>query len=266
MKNIHFPIIILICLLVFTSCGDKKSDKPFLKIIPEDIFIQTYTGEKIVFTIHVLSDYKLTNLVITKKHPGEQESTVLDSAINLMNLNYEWAFRSPNDIEEDLEIFFKVTNEKGYQTVTKRILVFQGKKLEETTGLKIYSGNSGLPSAFNLVTLQPMALSADSALRDIQEYQADTSFTNLSHKWVSPSGCRFVKLNGFDYANASGASAKAGYQIGTVLTEIANIAIGDVYIIKVVRLPVETYAVVKINNIIDNEGRSNDFYEFSVKK
>lgn len=266
MKTFRFISFVLIGLF-FIRCNDKQSDKPFIVVLPDNSNIQAYTDDKIVFSVKVLSDFRLTNFTITKQYKGESELIILDSVINAMNLNFQWSFHIPDDVEEDFYLRFKVTNENGYQSVATKILIFNGKKFEETTGLKMYSANSGLPSAFNLVTLQLLPISTDSTGRDIQEFQADTSFTNLSYKWISPSGCRFVKLNGFDYSNASGSSAKAGYEVGIPLSEVANIVIGDIYIIKIVRLQSESsYAVIKINNIIDSEGRNNDFYEFSVKK
>ncbi|NJK87255.1 MAG: hypothetical protein HC906_16025 [Bacteroidales bacterium] len=156
--------------------------------------------------------------------------------------------------EEKLTIYFKVTNENGYQSIGRRFLMFKGGKLTETTGLKLYSANSNMTSAYNLLTLEPQMINSDSLIRDIQEFQPDTSFTNLSLNWVSPSGCTFVRLNDFDYGNASGSTVKAGYQVGTKLTEIAGISVGNIFIIKVSRAPEETYVLLKINNIIDNQG------------
>lgn len=253
--------------IILFACGDKKTEKPFIIIYPEEMIIQAYNNEKMVFNIKVLSDYTLTRFIITKKYAGEQEITLLDSALYIKNFSYQWAFRTPADNTEDLYIYFKAINENGYQTIMGRTLRFYGNKFQEYTGLKMYSANSGNAAAFDLSNLVAMPLSADSLQRDIQEYQADTAYTHLSYKWVSPSKCQFVKFNDYDYGNASSTTAKSAFEAGIKLTEIANIKLNDIYIIKMPRLaPEEVYVVVKITNLIDYDGKANDFYEFSVKK
>lgn len=260
-------ILFVVVACMFSNCKEKENDYPFLNVLPDNIEIQAYAGEKVVFNIQVLSDFRLTQLLITQKFPGESETTIFDSSLNVNNFNFQWAFRAPADIEEDLYIYFKAINEKGFQTVIGKRLVFQGKRLDEFTGLKMYSANSGNTAAFNLETLQPVAVSADSLMRDIQESQTDTSNLHLSNKWVSPSGCEFVKFNTYDYGNASGVTARDAFNAGIKLTEIANIELNDIYIVKIHRLePNDIYAVIKITSIIDSEGKANDYYEFSVKK
>jgi hypothetical protein len=262
-----FLASIFLFFLFFLGCEDEKNKKPFIVIVPNDLEIQAYTNEKIVFTINVLSDYLLTSFVITKKFEGGSESVIFDSTLSTNNLTFQWAYTTPADIDEDLILYFKATNENGEQSVIGKRLIFSGKKFDETTGLKIYSANSGEAAALNLATLQPVALSADSTERDIQEFQADTVNTHLSKIWISPSGCEFVRFNDYDYGNASSSSARDAFQAGIQLSEIANIVIGDVIIVNITRLaPEEVYAVVKITGLIDPDGKNNDFYEISVKK
>ncbi len=253
--------------LILLACGDKKVDKPYIIVYPEDMIIQAYNNEKMVFNIRVLSDYTLTQFIITNKYAGEQEITILDTALNIKNFSFQWAFHTPADNPEDLYIYFKAINENGYQTTMGRILKFYGNRFQEYTGLKMYSANSGNTAAFNLQNLVAVPLSADSLQRDIQEFQSDTAYTHLTYKWVSPSKCQFVKFNDYDYGNASSTTAKSAFDAGIKLTEIANIQLNDIYIVKIPRLaPDNVYVVIKITNLIDYDGKANDFYEFSVKK
>ncbi|MBN2486137.1 MAG: hypothetical protein JXB34_09205 [Bacteroidales bacterium] len=262
--NLFFFVSLIIA---FTACGEKTNDKPIVKIFPENKEIDAFAGEKTVFNIQVFSDFKLTQLIVTQKFSGGQETVIFDTTPGVLNFNMQWAFFAPSEIEEDLYLYFKAINENGFQTTIGRKLIFKGKRLQEFTGLKLNSANSGNPAAFNFSTLQQVAASADSMLRDIQEYQSDTASTALAKKWVSPSNCQFVKFNSFDYSNASGTTARDAYNAGIKLTEIANIEINDIYIVKLLRLaPDDVYTVVKITNIIDAEGKANDFYEFAVKK
>ena len=238
-----------------------------MTITPDGVLIESYNDEKLVFYINVYSDIVLQKFIITTKLEGEQETTLLDSSLIVKNLSYEWVYRTPADLNDDLFIYFNVINEKGEQTKLGRRIVLTGKKLQETTGLKMYSFNADGSSAFNLATLLPEPLSADSSLRDIQEWQEDPLDQHLSNKLFSPSGCTFVKFNDFDYGNASSIKVKSAYSAGIPLTEVANIQINDIYIIKINKPEqLETYAVLKITGLFDNDGTENDFYEFSIKK
>jgi hypothetical protein len=258
--------IVLICTALLFSC-EKENSKPYMTITPEGVLIESYNDEKLVFYINVYSDVVLQRFIITKKLEGEPETTLLDSSLIVKNLNYEWIFRTPADINDDLFIYFNAINGIGEQTKIGRRIVLNGKKLQESTGLKMYSYNADGSSAFNLATLLPESLSADSTLRDIQEWQDDPLDQHLSGKFQSPSGCTFVKFNDFDYGNASSVKVKAAYAAGIPLTEVANIHINDIYIIKVNKsAPQEVYAVLKVTGMFDNDGTENDFYEFSVKK
>jgi hypothetical protein len=266
MKNLNILLFVFIAGLL-SACKEKVNDKPFLIVYPENLEIQAYAGEKVIFNIQAVSDFRLTQFIISKKFPGETETTIFDSALSVNNFSFQWAFKTPTDIEDDLYIYFKAINEKGYQSVLGRLLVFKGQRLEEFTGLKMYSANSGNTAAFNLETLQSVSVSVDSASRDIQEYQSDTTYQHLSGKWISPSNCQFVKFNTFDYGNASGSTARDAFNAGMKLTEITNIELNDIYIVRILRLaPDEVYAVIKITNLVDTDGKANDYYEFSVKK
>jgi hypothetical protein len=260
-------ILVVIIITLFASCKDKENEKPILKIYPEDLNIQAYANEKVVFNIQANSDFRLNRFIITKKYAGEPESTIFDSTLSVNNISFQWAFRPSTDIKEDLYIYFKVINEKGYQTIVGKKLVFYGKRFDEYTGLEMYSANGGGTSAFNIETLEPASATNDSAFKDIMEFQTDTTNQHLSGKWVSSTSCQFVKFNTFDYGNASGLTARDAFNAGVKLTEIANIEVNDIYIIKITRLaPQDIFAVIKITNLVDVTGTESDYYEFSVKK
>ncbi|HEX2395127.1 MAG TPA: hypothetical protein VHI78_07265 [Bacteroidales bacterium] len=265
MKKFGYFIILIYMTFLF-SC-EKENSRPYMTIAPENLLIESYNDEKLVFYINVYSDVVLQKLIISSRLEGEQETILLDSSLIVKNFNYEWVYNTPADIDDDIFIYFNAINGAGEQTKLGRRIVLTGKKLQETTGLKMYSYNAGGSSAFNLATLQPESLSADSTLRDIQELQNDPLDQHLSNKLFSPSGCTFVKFNDFDYGNASSVKVKSAYAAGIPLTEVSNIHVNDIYIIKINKSsPQEIYAVLKITGLFDNDGTENDFYEFSVKK
>lgn len=253
--------------MLFSGCKKKLNDYPIVKIHPKDLAIDAYTNDKVIFTIDVTSDHIINYFLITRKYEGEQEIKVFDTTVNIKNLQFQWAYNTPAEEEDDIILYFIAQNVNGFETKVGRRLVFQGQRLEEYTGQKIYNVNGGGNSALDLVTLTPLTTAADSSVRDIQEYQSDTTNNNLSGSWISPSGCEFVKFNGFDYANASSSTAKAAFEAGNKLNAVSNIEVGDIFIIRINRLlPDEMYTVVKVNYLIEQDGRENDYYDLSVKK
>jgi hypothetical protein len=265
--KIFFPAITILALAAFISCT-KENEKPFIVVKPDDIAIGTFANEKLVFYIDVYSDVALQKFIITKKFAGEKETILLDSNLFVKNFSLEWAFLTPEDSEEDLLIFFNAIDNNGAQTKLGRRLKFSGTQFNETTGLKLYSFNSNGQSAFNLKSLQPVTLSADSTLRDLEEVQENKNNEHLSLKIGSPSGCRFVKFNDYDYGNANSQTAKSAFSAGVALSEMTNIKLNDIYIVKVPygNGTEDTYAVLKFTGLFDNDGTVDDFYEFSVKK
>ena len=265
MKNFRYIILSFLIICLLTACEEKKNDKPFITVNPADLYISTYNNEKLTFTINVVSDYSLTDFFVTQKYEGELEAAIYDTSLNIKNFSTQWIYNTPADNSEDILLYFKAINSNGYQSVIGRRLIFDGTKYEETTGIRIYSANSNQPSALNLVTLEQVSSLSDTSVLDIRELQSDTSNTSLTKRLYSPSGCKFVKFNDYDYGNANSLSAKAAFESGIDLTEIANISVGDIYIVKITRLSSNSYCIVKITDIIDLTGKENDFYEFSVK-
>jgi hypothetical protein len=90
-----FLALFLVLLLLFSFSCENKNEQPYITIFPGDLEIQAYTNEKIVFTINVLSDYLLTDFVITNKFEGEAESVIFDSTITTKNLNFQWLIQLP---------------------------------------------------------------------------------------------------------------------------------------------------------------------------
>jgi hypothetical protein len=139
--------------------------------------------------------------------------------------------------------------------------------LTEYAGNVVYSGNSTKQNGYNLMLGSPeyTHLSDTSTL-----HIADTTDTDiLLKRWVSPAGLKFVKFNGFDYANCTNISTRASYDAGIKTAFIDNLAEGDVYITNIRDEDDDEKDVciaLKIVNIIDNEGSEMDRYIFNIKK
>ncbi len=259
-------LISLFAAMLLISCK-KESEQPFIVVNPADITIETFEGEKIVFNVNVYSDLALRKFTIYGKYAGETERVFLDSSLVNRNFNVEWAFTAISGRDEDYLLYFCAIDNKGTETKLGKRIRISGNQLQESSGLKMYSYNNGGLSAFNLKVLSPEVLSADSSLRDLQEIPVAAGDEHLTLKVGSPSGCRFVKFNEYDYGNANSLSVKSAFSAGIQVAEISNIKLNDIYLVKIpTNTHGDTYAVLKFTGLFDLEGTADDFYEFSVKK
>ncbi|HYW95277.1 MAG TPA: hypothetical protein VE870_06810 [Bacteroidales bacterium] len=252
--------------LFLISCK-KENEEPFITLEPGDITIETYAGDKIIFNIHVFSDISLRKFSISGKYAGENEDILMDSILLTKDFNLEWAFTMFSDRTEDYLLYFSAIDEKGAETKIGRRIRVTGNQLRETTGLKMYSYNNDGLSAFDFETMAPITLNTDSSQRDLQEIQLDNQDEHLTLDIGSPSGCQFVKFVDYDYGNANSITVKNAFSAGIQVSEMTNIKVNDIYLVRLnSAMEGDEYVVLKFTGIYDNDGTSNDFYEFSVKK
>jgi len=137
--------------------------------------------------------------------------------------------------------------------------------LTEYTGSIIFSKFSGKPDAYDIATnsVQFSATAANNLL-DIADFDTIPGDSALTGQWHSPAGSQFVLFPGFDYANATDLSAMNAYNAGQKLDIISDLNINDIIITK--ETGSNTYAVIKIINIVDSAAMIKDRYEFNIKK
>lgn len=251
--------------LSFLSC-EKENTKPFILVSPEGASIETYSNEKIVFYIDVYSDVALQKFLITKKYAGENEIVLVDSALFTKDFQYEWAFYTPSENEEDLLLYFNAIDINGEQSKEGKRLVFTGQKLDEVAGVRLYSAANPSKGALNFEEGISISTEADSTTRNIQEKQDDNTSTELSYNLYSPSGCQFVKFNDFDYANATSKSVQSAFNSGVKQTEIIGVKLYDIYLVQYLFEGQAKYGVLKLTSIYEDSESANDFYEFSIKR
>lgn len=89
----------------------------------------------------------------------------------------------------------------------------------------------------------------------------------LSRKWISPAKLKFVKFNGFNYANATLTIIKNAYNSGLQDQYVSYLNDGDIIITKLGNPLIDTgFVAIKIINIIDADSTINDKYIFNIKK
>jgi len=264
--NQFFAVGLLLTLLLF-SCRDKNENAVIL-LSPLDLYISASNAEVVVIDVACHSPFELKQLTIKSRLPGEFAITELDSMLSGKDFSFQYEYRVPDVMESTtITLEFTLLDESGDKTANFKIIEVINNTifLTETAGHEMFSGNSGKQNAYNLVAGTPQFLHlADSSDMHI----ADTTHSEtLLNRWVSPADAKFVKFNGFDYANATAQSAKAAYTAGIRNDFINTVAVGDIYITKIrTRDLKEIYPAIKITGIIDEAGSESDRYVFNIKK
>ena len=268
---IKFSLLIASLLLIFLcGCNKDKNSEPVVLLTPSDINIIADQGDIITFDVSADGgNDQLSRFIIYNQPENQLKLTVLDSIITSKKLYYTYQYKVPDTLAGDVFITFSVYDEDGDlgQAATRIIIQPSSVTLTEYAGDVIYSKYSGKPDALDINTnTVQFSLTAPTALLDIADFDTIQSDSTLSRNWYSPAGNKFVLFNGFDYANATNASAEAAYNSGQKLDIISTLSINDIIITKVYDSSNAMYAVIKITNIVDLPSTANDRYEFNLKK
>lgn len=257
----------LIFLIFLSSCKD-KSEETILLLNPPELYIPAEVSEVKVIEVRGESPFELREFQVKSRIQGDYAETELDTVINGKKFYLQYEYRVPEVIEStDIVLEFSLLDATGERVSNFRIISVKASAtyLTETAGHEMYSGHSGKQNAFNLALGIPQYLHL-SKPEDI--HIADTTQNDtLLNEWISPAGIRFVKFNGFDYANATNITARDAYNAGIKEDFIGNVQEGDIFITKIkVQVLKEIYPVIRISDIIDEAGSENDRYVFSLKK
>ena len=189
----------------------------------------------------------------------------MDSSINTKKFRTDYEYRVKN-LEEKTEVLFtfEFIDDKGNtgKDLIELIVVPQDTALIESSGHQFFSKNSGEHDGYNLVKGEPLfTIAADSSNIDV----TDTSTTDsLSRVWISPAGGKFVRFEGFDYANATNKTLIISYNSGKKYEFLPKIKEGDVILYH--RKDINFYAAIKLIIIREKKGAEDDSYIFSIKR
>jgi hypothetical protein len=270
-KNHSFNVrgLLLILLLFFLYSCQKEEQEAAVLLTPYQLIISNVHPEEVVsLLIECKSSEELKQFTITSRVEGNLSKTELDTVISGKNFYFRFEYVVPALIEsKQILLEFIMRDILGKATSNAKILdvITTVKYLEETAGHELFSGNSGKQNAYNLLTGLPLfSHLADSSVMHI----ADTSDSHLLLKrWISPAGVKFVRFSGFDYANSTTLSIKNAYGSGIKMEFIDNLNAGDILLIGITNKDkTESYAAVKIVNIIDETESVWDRYIFNIKK
>jgi hypothetical protein len=267
-KNILLSVLVA---LLFCGCKKDKEASPLLFITPDDIVLNYSMGQVVTFTIKASTPVGFSNLTISYKEQGTFSQTIIDSTLSgVANFNWNYEYKIPSQATAYvMDIYFNFTDKNGtVLSGARRINVsVNNSTLSEYSGNVFYSKKSGHEDSYNLINRVALYSNvAATSVRDIQNDGTYDSVDSLARSWVSPSGSKFVRFNGYDYDNATYASVVNTYDSGVKVDTIKNLQQGDILFTKVTRNNVDSYMVLKLTSIFDLTGASNDTYIFSIKK
>lgn len=271
MKLKIFLFVALIITSLGTGCKKDNSGPPVVTLSPSDLYAYGKAGSYYRVTVKVSSDIGLERFYIKSTPDNQPTQTIVDNAVSKKNYTYDLEYLIPAALAGQSAVFqFTAQDEEGQESsVLQRLWVAKdtAKYLVETSGHIMYSNLSINPDAYDLeINQAKFSTLAGDSIKDIQD-NSDTSDV-LKKEWISPAGGKFVKFNGFDYANATDKSAKDAFDAGAQLDKVTSLQANDIIITRLGSQLQGTniYIVIKITNISDSSGKDNDFYVFNIKK
>ncbi|HNY01692.1 MAG TPA: hypothetical protein PKG48_03855 [Bacteroidales bacterium] len=262
--------LVFILVVGFTGCSKDDESNLLMIVYPTTEILSAHPDTLLRFTINANSDSPLDRVRLSLDRTGKPRTTLLDTVPGKKEFSYPYDFHVTNDMQgENMVLTFYCSNEAGKTfSILKRLYVI-GKEepLKETSGHVMFSRQSLLECAYDLITGEGVSFADTIHPHDIEDHPDSLTSQAISRSWISPFGNQFVVFNEFDYANATNVSATNGYNSGIKLTELHNLAVGNIILTRITRGNFQDYCVViRITAIIDNPGTGNDYYMFNLKK
>jgi hypothetical protein len=265
-------IIILVLLQsIFCYCGKDKTI-PSLIIGQDNLYIESKAGGVLIFEVNCTGS-DLQRFSITARPENDIQTTIFDTIVSggIYKLTYNYRVPAISKASNIL-LEFIIVDKNGSQAKALRKIIVTSSPTQpsETTGHQIFSAVSGLRSGFDLIALQavfPNQVSPGQVtIKDVSVLDTLGNYS-LSRKWISSASYKFIKFNGFDYANASYESIKQSYDAGVADYSIDNVSSGDIILTRIPSAPSDSgYMAIKIVYVIDQDSTNADSYIFNVKK
>lgn len=289
-KLIYSGLVAFVAAAVMTGCGDDTNGGgtttgpkgPSIEFQTNTGTFSGYTftsgtaeiGTEIKIGSKISSaDVNLKSTKMTVKYNNQAEQIVgTDSIIagNTKTCNRDYIFKLPQD--KGTYVFTVYATDKNATTSSASITIQAfGPLSDRGTGHRVYSLKSvNFFSAFDLLTGEAITASSgagNEALRDIVDGSVNTA---LSKTWNSGNGTQFVisgadgKLNGKVFSQfQSEADIIAAWDATSGKgSTINNVDIGKLIIAKSTRNGSTYYYLIGIDDVQDNAGSEDDYYEF----
>lgn len=221
------------------SCDNDKPDMSQVAVFvtpSADTSVEISSGEKQLYSLDIstINDH-VASLKITSFDRYNGETVWVDIPLDKKQLQYKFVYTAPQVEAENTEVTltFTVTDNRGNEAmVTRRITVLNKiVTLAERTGIVLYSPSTGLADALSLADVTRPFNLADSPTPELADIYmvANADFSEIA--WMSNTNAKFLRVNTFNYAEASASSISTVYKSSTHTDVVRNIAVNDIVIV-----------------------------------
>ncbi|MBO6305943.1 MAG: hypothetical protein J6M55_00410 [Paludibacteraceae bacterium] len=263
-------LYILTSLLLLASCEQQSELVTLMSIDNVDWFHNTIpSGTNLHFNIFAESKSSpVQRLIMTTDDPEFQNTTILDTAlaIPVKKVNMSWYhalahYSDTTKVKFTLRSYDQSGNTMSY-SITMRVAA-GAKALRPIDNITLYAAASGGKSAFDINTCQPMyRADTDSTFVGFYDVIDSLALETMTCSWRSETGILFSRSEGFNFSEATVQSLTQAWPNYMKSATIKALKADDVLLIGYTDRPV---GVAKILAVIDEEGRTNDRYIFSLK-
>jgi hypothetical protein len=257
---------LLLTIFIFIGCNkDSDETNEGITITPLDNYFEKKPGSIINFTVRFESRKELIKYRITETIDNSNSTTIKEENISGKN-HLDWFDYTIPQFEDygthEIKLVFSAFDINGNSMNRAKIIYvnIDERILTEYSGNNLYSSLTNQFNAYDLLTSTPKYSS------DTTSHIIDLTVTNptdtLSRSWASPYGIKFVKHNSFDYGNATDLTVQNAYNSGIKNDTIRSLATDDVILTKINN----SYIALKLIYVIDDLGKTNDKYIFSIKR
>lgn len=262
-------------LIILGSCGDDSTTtkpKPSLTFQTGSGFTfsdaQASVDSILVIGIRATSnDQKLKNIKITQSTNGGAPATLWDTTVSGKILNYDYDYEVSGGVTDIITLTVTATDDNG-ETASQslKIEIFPAQIPPATqAGQKVYNMQSptGYNGAYDLNTATPKFFADPGTVKDIVDQTPVGGAFNKT--WGSVNGTKFAKVTTDDFNNATNSNFIYNLwknNAAKATATVANIAIGDVYVVKSGQSVRFNLYVIKITDVKVTPNDNLDYIQF----
>lgn len=216
------------------------------------------------------NDQKLKNIKITQSTNGGTPATLWDTTISGKILNYDYDYSVSGGVTDVITLTVTATDDNG-ETASQslKVEIYPAQvPLGTQGGQVVYNMQSptGYNGAYDLNTSTGKFFTDPSIVKDIVDQ--NTVSGSFNKTWGTLNGTKFAKVTTDDYNNAT--SSNFIYNLwknnaANATTTAANIALGDVYVVKSGQNVRFNLYVIKITEVKVTTTDNLDYIKFDYK-
>ncbi len=261
-------LFFILSILFLASCKKESTTVVlYIENIGELGYVSSET--KNIFKIRCITQNDFVENITVNSFDREYGTKLLmDTVLNKNNIKLNYEYEVPVFTEDSVKVqlSLKAVDCLGEeQTATYNVVVInKNVLLVEKSGLVVYSGKSEKENAFSLEDPSSTFNSelADSAKIDIYDYIQDEDTDGLDLVWKTNTDVDFIKVNSFDYVNATMKSITGVYNSSKRNDYVNDIQSNDIIIVGKAGEP---WGVFLIAGVFDDQGVDNDRYLVNYK-